>query len=223
MAYAPKLSPAELAAEEHYNMISQQYSHYSLAALACVAFLLFVYRVTIYSIRYVRTLTCLNNDTQRFFANPDGTFAKIKQHLIYSPLFRTRHNREFQLSRAVSAGVLPTRMQSLFVAGLIGMNVLLAVLHLPWSEPWKDVSRYLIIRTGTLAVVNMIPLFLLAGRNNPLIKLCGISYDTMNLCHRWLGRTTVLLAITHMLSWMIPKVQQCKLSTISLTFGQRQY
>ncbi len=52
-------------------------------------------------------------------------------------------------------------------------------------------------RAGTLAVVNLIPLVLLAGRNNPLISLLNISYDSFNLMHRWFGHIVVALAITH--------------------------
>ena len=54
-----------------------------------------------------------------------------------------------------------------------------------------------------LAVVNMVPLFLMAGRNNPLIKLLGMSFDTFNLLHRWLGRIVVLESVAHMLAFLI--------------------
>lgn len=40
-------------------------------------------------------------------------------------------------------------------------------------------------------------MFLLAGRNNPLIPLLGISFDTYNLLHRWFGRIVILEAIAH--------------------------
>jgi hypothetical protein len=58
-------------------------------------------------------------------------------------------------------------------------------------------------RTGVLATVNMIPLFLMAGRNNPLIPLLGISFDTFNLLHRWLGRIVILEALAHTLAFLI--------------------
>jgi len=49
-------------------------------------------------------------------------------------------------------------------------------------------------------------LFLLAGRNNPLIKLLGISFSTFNLLHRWLGRLVfaevVAHAIAHLVGWV---------------------
>jgi hypothetical protein len=37
----------------------------------------------------------------------------------------------------------------------------------------------------------------MAGRNNPLISLLGMSFDQFNLLHRWLGRIVVLEALAH--------------------------
>lgn len=51
----------------------------------------------------------------------------------------------------------------------------------------------------------MIPLILLAGRNNPLIWILGISFDTFNLIHRWIGRLVVVEALAHTLAWMVSK------------------
>jgi hypothetical protein len=39
-----------------------------------------------------------------------------------------------------------------------------------------------------------------------MINLTGISFDTMNLIHRWFGRITVLEAIAHAAAWMANKV-----------------
>ena len=46
-----------------------------------------------------------------------------------------------------------------------------------------------------------VPLFLLAGRNNPLIPLLNISFDTYNLIHRWFGRIVILEAVAHTLAY----------------------
>ena len=40
----------------------------------------------------------------------------------------------------------------------------------------------------------------MAGRNNPLVPLLGISFDTYNLLHRWLGRIVVLESVLHSLA-----------------------
>jgi len=60
-------------------------------------------------------------------------------------------------------------------------------------------------RTGVMAVVNMIPLFLLAGKNNILIGLLHISFDTYNIFHRWMGRIVALESLAHTIAWVINK------------------
>lgn len=47
----------------------------------------------------------------------------------------------------------------------------------------------------------------MAGRNNPLIKLLGISFDTFNLLHRWFGRIVILEAVAHTLAWWANRAQ----------------
>src|SRR5436305_8258341 len=47
--------------------------------------LLVIWRVVLESIRYVRTLTCLNNPTQRYFSKPSPWFATFKDIILYAP------------------------------------------------------------------------------------------------------------------------------------------
>lgn len=94
-------------------------------------------------------------------------------------------------------GILPTRLQSLFLVGIVTMNVVLCVYGIEWDQPSKVRLRHLRNRSGTLAVVNMIPLVLMAGRNNPLIGILDVPFETFNLLHRWFGRIVVSLAVTH--------------------------
>src|SRR5690606_7404093 len=61
-------------------------------------------------------------------------------------------------------------------------------------------------RSGTLALVNMVPLIILAGRNNPLIPLLQVSFDTYNLLHRWMGRVVVIDSVIHTIALAIPAV-----------------
>ena len=62
-------------------------------------------------------------------------------------------------------------------------------------------------RTGTMAVVNMIPLVVMAGRNNPLIPSLNLSYDTFNLIHRWFGRIVAAEAVCHAISFFVKDVK----------------
>ncbi|KAL4725779.1 hypothetical protein ACLX1H_006453 [Fusarium chlamydosporum] len=61
-------------------------------------------------------------------------------------------------------------------------------------------------RAGTLAVANMLPLIIMAGRNNPLIRLLGVSFDTYNLLHRWIGRIVLFDVVIHAVAWAIPSI-----------------
>lgn len=94
-------------------------------------------------------------------------------------------------------GILPSRLQSLLLTGIIIMEAVLCAYGIEWHGPIMTLLQHLGNRAGTLAVVNLIPLVVLAGRNNPLIGLLNISYESFNLMHRWFGRIVVALAVTH--------------------------
>ncbi|KAI5928509.1 ferric reductase like transmembrane component [Camillea tinctor] len=179
------------------EMENESMSKYLLIICAGVSALLIIWRLKTGIMRYVRTISGLTNDTQRYFARPSYKFSWIKKNLLYSPIFGKRHNREFQISTAVNMGTLPTRFQLLFLIGYFATNVAFCVVNIPWLETYTDACKQLRNRSGTLATVNMIPLFLMAGRNNPLIGILGISFDTFNLMHRWFGRIVALEAVCH--------------------------
>ena len=176
---------------------------YLFTICASLVVLLGAWRMVLESIKYVRTLTCLNNPTQRYFSKPSPWFATFKDIILYAPIFRKRHNREFQLSTAVNIGTLPTRLQLLFLLAYLGTNVTFCVVSIDWYQSFTIVAQQLRNRSGIFAVVNMIPLFILAARNNPLILWLNISYDTFNLLHRWFGRIVILEATVHAVAWVV--------------------
>jgi predicted ferric reductase len=110
------------------------------------------------------------------------------------------------MSSAINIGTLPSRLQTFLLVGWFATNVGFCVWKIDWNGEYSTIAGEFRNRTGVLSVINMIPLFLLAGRNNPIIKLTGISFDTMNLVHRWFGRIVVLEAICHTAAWMASKV-----------------
>jgi hypothetical protein len=179
-------------------------SNYLFIVLGSISIALIGWRFTTVLVKYVRTVSCLNNETQRYFAQTSGRMAWFKKNILYSPIFSKRHNREFQMSKAINVGTLPTRMQLFFLLGYFATNVAFCLLLIDFSQPMATVAPILRNRSGTLATVNMIPLILMAGRNNPLIKMLGISFDTFNLLHRWFGRIVVLETVCHVLAWFIP-------------------
>ncbi|KAL8873344.1 MAG: hypothetical protein Q9174_001182 [Haloplaca sp. 1 TL-2023] len=198
-----------------------RYSRYTLAVLASVVFCLLVYRVVIQSIRYIRTLTCLNNDTQKYFKMPNLAFGAVKQHLLYAPLLRRRHNREVHFAW-FHLGYIPTRFQSLFLAGVVAMNFTLSCYGIAWSGSRATALTQLRNRTGTLSVVNMIPLVVLAGRSSPLISLLNISFDNFNLIHRWFGRIVFLQALAHSVAQIAISVDKSGWARMQTTFQNNQ-
>lgn len=150
-------------------------------------------------------LNITSNPIQQAFWSRDRTtfWPRVKKDILYAPLHKTRHNREVQLSKAVNMGTLPSRLHmSLLLLYLISNIVYCCLLD------YKNKNGAALIaevrgRTGHLSVVNMVPLIILAGRNNPLIPLLRVSFDTYNLFHRWIGRIVVLEAVAHTIAWAI--------------------
>lgn len=154
-------------------------------------------------LRHLFNLTA--SPVQQKYWSRDKTkiWPRFKKYLLYSPLFRKRHNREIQLSSAISVGTLPSRLHTLLLLIYFASNVIYCCL-LDYKE--KNTSALIAEvrgRTGHLAVINMVPLVVLAGRNNPLIPLLRVSFDTYNLFHRWIGRIVVLEAVAHTVAWAV--------------------
>ncbi|KAL1871716.1 hypothetical protein VTK73DRAFT_1937 [Phialemonium thermophilum] len=185
------------------NQLLSNYLYYTLAA---VSFVFIVWRAATAANRYFRLVTSLNNETQRYFARQSPRVAWLKKHIIYAPLFGKRHGREFELRGSSGSelhlGMLPTRMQTLFILGYFVTNVVFCVIDIPFADSGASALSLLRNRSGTLAIVNLIPLFLFATRNNPLIWLLGISFDTYNLIHRWFGRIVVIESVVHTVAFL---------------------
>lgn len=182
-----------------------------MIALGAFAGLPLIYRLVSVIYGRIRLMASLGLDNQRYFATHKHEWVGwFKVNVLYSPFWKVRHNRELQLSRAIDIGTLPTRFESFFLIGYIVGNIVFSTYKIDWSAPTATMLAELRNRTGILATVNLVPLFLLAGRNNPLIQLMGISFDTYNLIHRWLGRIVVLEAFTHSACYIASKVITCK-------------
>ncbi|KAJ5887835.1 hypothetical protein N7495_007876 [Penicillium taxi] len=201
-------STAPTAMELLYEAINDELARYTILALGCAAAAMYVWKLTIQFNNHLRRLSTFSDDTQRYFVSGHETFSWIKNHIIYAPFFRARHNREFQLSSAINMGTLPSRFHGFLVAGVIAMNVILCVVTVPYGSMEVSAAQVVRNRTGTMATVNLIPLVLMAGRNNPLIAMLHVPFDTWNLLHRWLGRIVVLEALAHTFAWAIPKAQE---------------
>lgn len=194
------------AASSAFNpaLENQLLAKYLLLIIGSVAIAMFLQRAIYAMLRHVRTVTSLQNETQRYYARADPQMSWIKRNLVYAPVFHKRHNREIQMSSAVNIGTLPTRLQLAFLAAYFGTNVAFCLIDIQLHSNFSTAAAQLRNRSGVLSVVNMVPLFLMAGRNNPLIPLLGMSFDTFNLLHRWFGRIAILEALLHTLAFLIP-------------------
>ena len=125
----------------------------------------------------------------------------VKQQITYAPLGKKRHNREIQLSSAVNYGTLPGRIHTALLLSYVISNIIYCSLLDYKNKDKAALMAEVRGRTGVLATANMIPLILLAGRNNPFIALLRVSFDTFNLFHRWIGRIVMAEGLTHVLAW----------------------
>ncbi|KAG9238146.1 ferric reductase like transmembrane component-domain-containing protein [Amylocarpus encephaloides] len=187
-------------------MFNQDFYNYNFIIFASLIVGLTIWRVLMEGSKYIRLTSGLNNEHQGYFALPSKRYASIKKHILYASIFSKRHNREIQLSSALNVGTLPTRFQFAFLSAYFGTNVAFCVVSITWSAPFVTVCQQFRNRTGILAAVNMIPLFIMAARNNPLINWLNLSFDTFNLLHRWQGRIVVFEAVAHTAAWLASTV-----------------
>lgn len=152
-------------------------------------------------LRHLFSLTT-TQQSQSYWTQDRTTFwPKLKKHFLYAPLLKKRHNREMQLSTAINVGTLPSRFHTVLLLLYLLSNVAYCCLLNYRQNNRAAILAELRGRSGVLAVVNMIPLFILAGRNNPLVPMLRVSFDTYNLLHRWAGRVVVVESIIHTAAW----------------------
>ena len=158
------------------------------------------------TIRHMRRIATLNNERQSFFAQRNA-FADVKKELVYAPLGPRRMNRSLAF-KSIQLGSIPSRMQTILLTTLVGVNVYLLVRDLPAIPlPLNDLSQFY-TRASTLALVNAIPLFVMAGRRNPLITPLGIDFSSFNTMHRWIGRLVISLILVHAISFIYSTAQR---------------
>lgn len=173
---------------------------YSCAIFAFVTLCLFITNIVW---RQMRHVTTMGNPLRQAYweANRTRWWPWINRHILMAPLNKKRHNRGFQISSAIDNGTLPGRWHTILLVLYVGANIAWCLI-LPWDKERMEVVAALRGRSGTLAALNLIPTVLFALRNNPLIPLLEISYDTFNLLHRWAARITILEAVVHTAAWL---------------------
>lgn len=82
-----------------------------------------------------------------------------------------------------------TLLQCCLFSSLLGVNAFCLMFK---TNTLADV----ITRSGIIASINMVPLFL-GGRSNMLVDLIGIPLHVHHLFHHWVGRLSIILALIH--------------------------
>ncbi|KAG0159396.1 hypothetical protein PDIDSM_6918 [Penicillium digitatum] len=207
----------------YYEAINDHLARYTILALGCAAAAYYIWQLVLHFSYHLRRLASFSDDRQRYFISTHNAFAWIKGHIIYAPLFRSRHNRELQLSSAINMGTLPSRFHAFLVTAVVAMNVTLCCVTTPYGAETDTTARVIRNRTGVMATVNLIPLVLMAGRSNPLIAMLHVPFDTWNLLHRWLGRIVVLESLAHVFSWAIPRAQEEGWKLVGKSLGKSRF
>lgn len=159
---------------------------------------------------HLRHIHSMATDAQRqnyWSIDKSSLWPAFKKQFLYAPLWKKRHNREIRLSKAVNVGSLPSRFHTVLLFLYVASNIAYCCILDYRSSSTAALIAEVRGRTGVLATANMIPLVLLAARNNPAIALLKVSFDTFNLVHRWMGRIVVAEALAHTIAWGANNVQ----------------
>jgi hypothetical protein len=158
--------------------------------------------------RYLRLTSCLSpGNNQAYFATVWKPWGLLKKNFLLAPLGKKRHHREFKLTSTLHGGSLPSRAQTTMLVTYFIVLTFLTVYNVDYHDTKSEILTELTKRSGILALANMVPLFILAARNNPLIAWTGVTFDTFNLLHRWIGRFVVFETIVHVSCYMTRKLQ----------------
>lgn len=110
-------------------------------------------------------------------------FLLLLRYFVYPLLIRRRY----------WTGV--TFFQGAFIGGVFSLNVYIVIVGFSIGLGVQTITG-LMVRSGTIAAVNLIPLFL-GGRTSVFESLIGVSLHTYYLVHHWIGRLVILLSVVH--------------------------
>ncbi|KAJ5335150.1 Riboflavin synthase-like beta-barrel [Penicillium brevicompactum] len=145
-----------------------------------------------------RSKKAMNGGDQTQLAKAGWLDATLKKHIFYAPIWGTRHSREFRFLR-LHMGSIPLRLEIIGLLIYLALNLIFIIVTVDWwIDDYAKKMFQLKYSAGHLAVMNTPGLVLAAGRNNPLVQILGISFDTFNFMHRWVGRMIAANAVIHM-------------------------
>ncbi|KAJ8112844.1 hypothetical protein OPT61_g4885 [Boeremia exigua] len=125
-------------------------------------------------------------------------WSSFKSILIYPSIFGRKHREP------VAGGLVPTRGQTLYIVLISLLNLILLVAPYSIKQPQASFltkgNQLLSIvgnRAGSMAMGNVVGLFLFSSRNSILLYFTDWSYSTYLLLHRWLGYWAILHTVIH--------------------------
>jgi hypothetical protein len=206
-----------------------------MTTLGVLLAVIFAYRLLISHLHHLRLAASIASTvSSNYFAQPlSRGLCFVQKHILLAPLWSRRHNEAFQTTR-LYLGTLPSRLNVILLFAYISSNILYCSLYLPWNGnigpdgKLRAPTKAALIaefrgRTGVMATVNMVPLFICMMRNNYLGKMAGVGFNTWNLYHRWAGRIVFLEAFAHVTAWWINQVNQSGENGVSRAFSDSRF
>ncbi|KAL9127263.1 MAG: hypothetical protein Q9217_003822 [Psora testacea] len=140
-------------------------------------------------------LTCLG-----YLPYMTGILERIKPYLVYSSAVGAYQVRPLPYL----LGNAPTVGQSLYVALMVILNVILTAVNYKTTQPFawyenqhQEILAFVMYRTGTLGFALAPLVILFSCRNNVLLWLSNWSHSTYMLLHRWVARIFGIQVLLH--------------------------
>lgn len=134
-------------------------------------------------------------------------WTQIRQKIAMPAAYGYSHSSHVAALKIVNLTV-PTRPQSLV---LVVYGLLMIALYFPNYELFREhiifpsygfqLSRYVGVRSGIMAMCHLPLVFLFAGRNNIMLAFTGWSYETFNVYHRWTARGMYINVAIHAITF----------------------
>ena len=140
-------------------------------------------------------LTCLE-----YVPFISGHLSRLKPYLIWPITIGTYQVRPLPYM----LGNAPTVGQILYIFMFVALNIILTSVNYQSRQPnawystrWREITAYVMYRTGVLAYFISPLVFLFAGRKNFLFWLTNWLHSTFLLLHRWVARVFAFQALLH--------------------------
>ncbi|GAB1198011.1 hypothetical protein APSETT444_007317 [Aspergillus pseudonomiae] len=157
----------------------------------------------------------LREDKQERFARNGALSAFFNRHVFYAPLLSIRHSREFRFLGRIHMGIIPLRLEAVLLLAYFVLNIVFFFVLSNWWSGYQETMYQIKYAAGHLCVMNLPALVLTAARNNPLIPMLGLQFDTFNLMHRWIGRLIIGEAVVHMACVVAGKAKESEYTMAS--------